>query len=441
MKNIMKNLIFSALILSGFLFSGVFARAQASTVFNTDPQDLPTVMVANQTLNPNCSSINCWHSAVSVSAGQTVSVQIYYHNTGNADATNVKIKINRMSDVAVASQGVSATLSADNASSIFGSGTVNISSAQFLSFIPGSVAWYKDQSSYIAPLPFGQDGSEIFTSGINLGTIKSKLSCPPSNSFCHQGTVVLQFKVGSQSNPPIVIGDVIPVGKAPVATTQNANNIDQNRATLNGTIDPRGTNSSTWFEWGTNYSNLNSVINGPGTSVPISIIKNISGLASNSTFYFRVCASNNWGKNCGATLSFVTQGGTQNGLPFVTTNSASSVNQNSATLNGYVNANNSGANTWFEYGSNQNNLYNSIQSGYISGSSSTYAYLNNINYNTTYYFRACASNSYGQICGSINSFTTGNGGGRAYLTSGKAWADALVPTLAASGLTPAQAAD
>ena len=99
-------------------------------------------------------------------------------------------------------------------------------------------------------------------------------------------------------------------------------------------------------------------------------------------------------------------------IPTVSTNSASSISQNSATLNSSVNPNNSNTNTWFEYGTTQSLGYTVGYQSVGSGNSST-----NISYNlsglqssTTYYYRLVASNSYGTSYGSImNFYTTGSG--------------------------------
>ena len=216
------------------------------------------------------------------------------------------------------------------------------------------------------------------------------------------------FAMPAQAALPILVPIPVPIG-APSAITISASDVGDNSATLRGSINPNGTNSNTWFEYGTNSGSLSSTIAGPSTGAPISIIKNISGLASNSNFYFRVCASNTWGHNCGSTLSFTTTGGSQQGnVPIVNTQSSSVIDQYSASLNGYVNPNGSGSNSWFEYGTNSYNLSGNVSAGYISSPNQISRSIYNLQPNTTYYFRACASNNWGTNCGSTLSFTTQN---------------------------------
>ncbi|MBI5798689.1 MAG: hypothetical protein HZB10_02045 [Candidatus Yonathbacteria bacterium] len=113
-------------------------------------------------------------------------------------------------------------------------------------------------------------------------------------------------------------------------------------------------------------------------------------------------------------------------VPTVSTNSASSVSQNSATLNGYVTPNGASASAWFEYGTTQSFGSNTGSVNYGTGSTSFNNTLWNLSANTTYYYRAVANNSQGTSYGSTLSFTTS---GTAYSLSGSApTVSTLLPT-------------
>ena len=86
----MNKYIITAMLAFAFLVSGGMV-AHASTTFNGDPQDFSTIRVSNFTEHPN--STTDWHSTVTATPGQVVSVAVYYHNTGSENATNTIVKI------------------------------------------------------------------------------------------------------------------------------------------------------------------------------------------------------------------------------------------------------------------------------------------------------------------------------------------------------------
>lgn len=209
---------------------------------------------------------------------------------------------------------------------------------------------------------------------------------------------------------------------APTVITNSATSISKDYANLNGSINPNGSISAAWFEYGATQSlgNSNSIgsqsVNGNDF---VNINTALYYLNPNTTYYFRAVAQNLDGIIQGAIMSFTTNSGgeqqiiigqQQGQVPTVTTNSATSIYQNSATLNANVNPNNSNTNLWFEYGTTQNFGYSSVSQSVGSGNFSVSAtgYVSGLLSNTNYYYRAIASNSYGTSYGSTYSFTTSN---------------------------------
>ncbi len=204
-----------------------------------------------------------------------------------------------------------------------------------------------------------------------------------------------------------------PSGTQPSAQTIPATSITDSNAVLNGSVNANGASTSYWFEYGTTYALTNHTSNqsaGSGTNA-IQVNAAISGLASNTTYYFRVVAQNQFGITYGQTLSFVSTYTQQGSAPSVTTNQASGITTNGATINGLVNANGASTNYWFEYGTNSSLGSNTGSQSVGSGTfaQSVFANINNIQANTTYYFRVVAQNQYGISYGSILSFTTSGG--------------------------------
>ena len=175
-----------------FTALGLFAGASiASASWNNDPLDRATVRVMNNSINGNVST--CWSTTIPgtnngctnpiMQPGQVVSVAVYYHNTGT-QAENAIIRINTPSTMgASASHVISGGVNGTN-----GSATINISSAQTLTFIPGTARWYPNQSANETPLPNGQNGSELFGSGLSVGSI--------APGWGTQGSVVFHMRVG-----------------------------------------------------------------------------------------------------------------------------------------------------------------------------------------------------------------------------------------------------
>jgi len=388
-NNKIKTYLITAFLLVGILYPSFFALA---ATFNNSPQDFATLRVTNYTRNPNCS--NCWQTSVSADPGDIVSFAIYYHNTSNETANQTRIRVNLPSNSATY-HTATAYLWASNAPTVSGSATVNLSSNQTLTFVPGSVRWYPNQStSNSTPLPYGQDGSELFTSnGLNIGNI--------APGWATQGSVVFWARVGNT-----------PSGAAPTVSTYSASSISQNSATLNGSVNPNNSYTYVWFEYGTSQSlgytvGYQSV--GSGNS-SVNVSYSLANLQPNTTYYYRMVGQNSYGTTYGNILSFTTSGSVIiNGMaPTVTTLQATYIYQNSALLNGLVNPHSALTNAWFEWGTTPSLGRTTILQPMGAGNNNyNYSYaLSGLVSNTTYYYRAVAQNSYGTTYGNILSFTT-----------------------------------
>src|SRR3989339_149426 len=94
----------------------------------------------------------------------------------------------------------------------------------------------------------------------------------------------------------------------PEVTTGAATNVTTTSATLNGTVNAKGLSTTAWFEYGTvkvlysSVSSTQSVAGSNDTSVQISI----SGLSSDTTYYYRIVAENSAGTTYGSEYSFKT---------------------------------------------------------------------------------------------------------------------------------------
>lgn len=202
-------------------------------------------------------------------------------------------------------------------------------------------------------------------------------------------------------------------GSAPIAVSVAATMINENSATLNGTVNPNGLATRAWFEYGTDpglqtYASSPDQDAGDGTSAqPVSA--NLGSLASGTTYHFRVCAENSGGYSEGQILSLTTA--SPGSAPSVTTIAATSVGATEATLNGSVIANGLATTAWFEWGTDSSlATFSSTPSQSVGSgttSQSVNAGLSSLSTGTTYYYRIAASNSSGTTKGSILSFLPG----------------------------------
>ncbi len=440
MKNIAKTIFVFAAVAVAF-FGVSVAKAQAATVFNTNPNDFQTALVANYSVNPGCAT--CWTTNVSAAPGQVVSVKLYYHNTGNEIARDTRVRMSPQSNPAVNNKLIAAGVWASNANLNLGYGSITIPGApQTITYIPGTAAIFPEHVSAHSPqyLSPAQEAALFSAAGLSIGDIAPDSTCPPTQTFCHQGSVVARFQIGTTVIPPVVYicsdnldndhdglvdypadpgclsptdndetNIIIPPQAFITANTQPATNITQTNATLNGSYATNQSQATTWFEWGTsqNLGNVTPQQSMFGTSN--SFAAPLGGLSPNVRYFFRACADTAaTAQSCGSIMQFMTSIQVNNAPTVATISGNCNATQNSFTMFGSFNSNGSATtNTWFQYGTNMNNL------GYQVGNQVQNVQSGNFNYNlsglqpnTTYYFQAVAQNQGGTAYGTTLSCTT-----------------------------------
>src|SRR5207248_844044 len=123
----------------------------------------------------------------------------------------------------------------------------------------------------------------------------------------------------------------------PSVVTGTASALTQSTATLNASVNPNGgAVSDCRFEYGSTSAYGASVpcasLPGSGTSA-VAVSARLQGLSANSTYHFRIVASNAGGTDAGEDQTFTTV----SSAPSVVTGTASALTQNTATLNASVN--------------------------------------------------------------------------------------------------------
>lgn len=196
---------------------------------------------------------------------------------------------------------------------------------------------------------------------------------------------------------------------APIVTTEAATSVTETGATLKGQVNPNGYATTYQFEYGTTTSYGTKVpttaesVGSGTTNVPVS--KAISGLKGNTTYHYRVSATNANGTTPGLDKAFTTPK-----LPSLTTETPLYIGITDAILRGSVNPNGSSTTYQFEYGPNTAYGQKQPLSPASAGSGTTavnfFPELKGLTEGATYHYRVVATNTAGSVAGSDKVFTT-----------------------------------
>ena len=191
------------------------------------------------------------------------------------------------------------------------------------------------------------------------------------------------------------------------ATTGQTSAIGSTTATLTGSVNPGALDTSDDFEYGTSATALSSstpAFNDGAGSGSVSVSVTLHNLKPNTTYEYRLTATNSSGTSDGVEETFTTSAATK---PTVLTASASGALTSSVTLSGSVNPSGSDTKYWFEYGTTI--AYGSktavVDAGSATTASQVSATLTGLKADTEYVFRLVASNEFGTSAG-LSEFVT-----------------------------------
>jgi hypothetical protein len=235
--------------------------------------------------------------------------------------------------------------------------------------------------------------------------------------------------LGAAAGLLLVLAAPAAAATAPTAITGPVTAIGATIATLSGTVNPNGTSTTWYFEYGatTTYGTKTPVANAGAGTANIGVSANIGSLTGGTTYHYRIVATSTAGTTNGADGIFTTVSG-----PTVTTNAATGVSSSAATLNGSVNPNGRATTYFFDYGKDTN--YGSKTAVTNAGSASSpvtvSAAIAGLQAGQTYHFRLEATSDAGTTLGNDLSFAA---------TASTATTAPAVTTKAATNLTSSSA--
>ena len=179
-----------------------------------------------------------------------------------------------------------------------------------------------------------------------------------------------------------------------------------NGATINYSLNANGYATTSLVRYGLSSGSLTNQATGSSTSLTTAVASfaNLSGLSSNTTYYYQVEATNSIGTATTAVGSFTTPSQT----PGIYSVAASSISTNTASIDYAVWDKGLATTTLVRYGLSSGSLTNQVTGFSVSGDTTVTGNvgLTVLTPSTTYYYQVEATNSAGVSTSAVSSFTT-----------------------------------
>lgn len=206
-----------------------------------------------------------------------------------------------------------------------------------------------------------------------------------------------------------------PKPQPPKVMTNSSATPSDTTAVVNGYVNPNGSFTSYWYEFGTSVDLGNKVSTQSQTVgsgfTSVSAPAYLTGLIKDTKYYFRLVAENQNGRIAGMQYAFQTTSGTPppvGSAPTTRTLDATKVSKTAANLNGEITPNRASTKYWFEFGQDAN-LGNTTTVEPLGDGTTKLPIsipISNLTSGATYYFRINAQNQFGTVNGTILTFKT-----------------------------------
>lgn len=256
-------------------------------------------------------------------------------------------------------------------------------------------------------------GAAVFTSTVAAGATVHSAVFTPAAAGTYRVIATYSgdanYTSGSTNCNDSSESVVVTASGPPTAVTGGAASVSNTEETIQGSVNPNGLQTGYTVEYGrtTSFGAISTVLNaGAGTATTTGQVADLTGLAANATYYYRLVATNSAGTATGSVMTFTTTGpGTK---PTVTTGAASNITSSGATLSGTISPGGLQTGFTFEYGTTTTfgkitAVEALIPSGVLQPVSLP---VSGLLPNTFYLYRLVATNSAGTTNGPVMSFTT-----------------------------------
>ncbi len=167
--------------------------------------------------------------------------------------------------------------------------------------VAGQTATFTVSATGTGPLSYQWKYNGSVLSGATGSTLTLN-SVQPTNAGDY--TVVVTNSAGSVTSAVATLTVLVP----PTAATLSASGVTAGSAMLNATVNPQGTATSCYFEFGftTNYGSFSATNTLPSGTNSLAGATSIAGLASGTLHHYRVVAINAAGTTTGQDMTFTT---------------------------------------------------------------------------------------------------------------------------------------
>lgn len=198
----------------------------------------------------------------------------------------------------------------------------------------------------------------------------------------------------------------------PTVTSAAATKVSSGGATLNGSVNPNGQDTSYAFDWGTTtgYGHETPFTSAGAGTTAISASAAVAGLSPGTGYHFREVAKNAAGTSTGDDQTFTTSAAAPAvPVPTASTGAASQLSDTSVRVNGSLNPKGQATTYYFQYGTTTGYGLQTrpLDAGSGTGNEAVHAVLGGLTPRTTYHYRLVAQDAGGPAYGTDHTVVVG----------------------------------